>query len=95
MVMYNLLTPLTRVRLSKHYTTKTTTIYVQIIAYPRDLINKFRLNTEINDFSLSIDWRKSPILTEWTIQILTVCALRMLGKILFVTDIGELPIDGL
>ena len=49
LVMYNLLTPLARVRLTKHYTTKTKR-YVQIIVYPgeRDLTNIFRPNTKIN-----------------------------------------------
>jgi len=41
--------------------------------------------------SLSIHWRNPPILTEWNLQIFTVCALRKLGKILFVI---VLPISG-
>jgi len=63
LVIYNLLTPLARVYLSKYYINKTTTMYrslriqgnrinnyVQIIAYPgeRDLTNIFRPDTEIN-----------------------------------------------
>ena len=40
---------------------------------------------------LSVHWRNLPILTEWNLQILTVCALRMLGKIVFVI---VLPISG-
>ena len=43
------LIPLTRVHLSKHYTTKTTTMYIAF-AYRRirDLTNIFRPDTEIN-----------------------------------------------
>ena len=34
--------------------------------------------------NLSIQWRKSPILTKWNIHKLTVCAQKMLGNMLFV-----------
>ena len=61
----------------KKYTTKTTTMY----RYPGewDLTNIFRPNTEINRNS-----RLQPIDTLMEPQILTMCLLRMLGKILFV-----------
>ena len=61
---------------------KTLRNYVQIIAYPgeRDLTNIFRPDTETTDFSLWLHWWNLPILTKWNLQILTVSALRKLGK---------------
>ena len=89
--MHNVLTPLTRVSLSKHYTTKTTTKYLllYIIVYPRerDITNIFIPNTEIkgnNRLYPIYTLTETPILTEWNLHIFMVCALRMLGKIVFV-----------
>jgi len=48
--MYNLRTPLAHIGLSKHYTTKTTTMYrsLYIDQGERELNNIFRPDTEIN-----------------------------------------------
>jgi len=52
--MSNLVTPLARFHLSKHYTTKTTIIYRSLL-YPqeRDLTNLFKPNTEITAFNIA------------------------------------------
>jgi len=46
--MYNLLIPLACVRLSKHYTTKTTIMYRSMRIQEQDLTNIFRPDMEIN-----------------------------------------------
>jgi len=81
--MYNLLTPLAHVHLSKRYTTMYRSLCIVGNGIQPTYFDQIRKLTETNDFRLSIHWRN--------LQILTVCALRMLGKILFVV---VLPISG-
>ena len=87
----NLLTPLAHVRLSKHQTTKTTTMYRSLRIerngiYPTYL-DQIRKLTETADLSLLIHWRNFPTLTNWNLQ----SGPRMLGKLLLVII---LPISG-
>jgi len=71
--MYNLLTPMARVRLSKHYTTKYRSLRIEGNGIQPTYLDQIQKLLETTDFSLSIHWWNLPILTEWNFQILTVC----------------------
>ena len=80
-----------RVHLSKHYPTMYRSLHIEGNGIQPTYLDQIRKLTETTDLSLSIHRRNLQILTEWNLQILTVCALRMRDKILFVI---VLPISG-